>query len=225
MSTAVITQLPEYTQPSAYMDFDQPTVAAFAAKYGTGNTDVEKAINLYYAVRDGFWYDPYHINMGHNALKASALIARGSGYCGEKANFLAAVARACGIPARLGFATVRNHIGVEKLQEILQSDLFVFHGFTELYLNGKWVKATPAFNKELCQKVGVQPLEFDGVNDSIFQEYDHAGNKHMEYVHNYGVFTEVPRDLMISELKKYYPHLFEGPKNNANGHYFITGDE
>lgn len=215
----------EYLASSLYMDYDNPSVASFAKQHAKGTTDIEKAVSLYYAVRDGFWYDPYHIDMSHDALKASSLPARGSGYCVEKANFLAAVSRASGIPARLGFATVRNHIGVEKLQQILQSDLFVFHGYTELYLNGKWVKATPAFNKELCDKVRVAPLEFNGVEDSIFQEYDHLGNKHMEYVDNYGVFTEVPRDLMIAELKKHYPHLFKGPKTNDSGHYFKTGDE
>lgn len=214
-----------YLASSLYMDFDNPAVAEFAAKHAKGSNNTEIAINLYNAVRDGFWYDPYHVNMSHNALKASSMIERGSGYCVEKANFLAAVARASGIPARLGFAIVRNHIGTEKLQQILKSDLFVFHGYTELYLSGKWVKATPAFNKELCEKFKVTPLEFDGVNDSVFQEYDPNGNRHMEYLHDYGIYAEVPRQLMIDELKKHYPHLFKGLGKNDSGHYFTAGDE
>ena len=28
------------------------------------------------------------------------------------------------------------------------TDLFVYHGYAELFLDGKWVKATPAFNVE-----------------------------------------------------------------------------
>jgi transglutaminase-like putative cysteine protease len=214
-----------YLAPSLYMDFNSLEVATFVAKHAKGTTDKEIAISLYYAVRDGFWYDPYHVNMSHKALKASSMIERGSGYCVEKANFLAAVARACNIPARLGFAIVRNHIGTEKLQEILRSDLFVFHGYTELYIDGQWVKATPAFNKELCERFNVTPLEFDGEHDSVFQEYDAQGNKHMEYLHDYGIFAEVPRDLMVDELKKHYPHLFKGLGHNDSGHYFTAGNE
>lgn len=214
-----------YLAPSLYMDFNSPEVAAFVAKHAEGKTDKEKAISLYYAVRDGFWYDPYHVNMSHIALKASSMIERGSGYCVEKANFLATVARACNIPARLGFAIVRNHIGTEKLQQILKSDLFVFHGYTELYINGQWVKATPAFNKELCERFSVTPLEFDGEHDSVFQEFDAQGNKHMEYLHDYGIFAEVPRELMVNELKKHYPHLFKGLGHNDSGHYFTEGNE
>jgi transglutaminase-like putative cysteine protease len=214
-----------YLAPSLYMDFNSLEVATFVAKHAKGRTDKEIAISLYYAVRDGFWYDPYHVNMSHKALKASSMIERGSGYCVEKANFLAAVARACNIPARLGFAIVRNHIGTEKLQEILRSDLFVFHGYTELYIDGQWVKATPAFNKELCERFNVTPLEFDGEHDSVFQEYDAQGNKHMEYLHDYGIFAEVPRDLMVDELKKHYPHLFKGLGHNDSGHYFTAGNE
>ena len=214
-----------YLAPSLYMDFNSPEVAGFVANYAKGRTDKEIAISLYYAVRDGFWYDPYHVNMSHKALKASSMIERGSGYCVEKANFLAAVARACNIPARLGFAIVRNHIGTEKLQEILRSDLFVFHGYTELYIDGQWVKATPAFNKELCERFNVTPLEFDGEHDSVFQEYDAQGNKHMEDLHDYGIFAEVPRELMVDELKKHYPHLFKGLGHNDSGHYFTAGNE
>ncbi len=214
-----------YLAPSLYMDFNSPEVAAFVAKHAKGTIDKEVAISLYYAVRDGFWYDPYHVNMSHKALKASSMIERGSGYCVEKANFLAAVARACNIPARLGFAIVRNHIGTEKLQQILKSDLFVFHGYTELYIDGQWVKATPAFNKELCERFNVTPLEFDGEHDSVFQEFDAQGNKHMEYLHDYGIFAEVPRELMVEELKKHYPHLFKGLGHNDSGHYFTEGNE
>lgn len=215
-----------YLSAEGYMDFNHPAIAAFAQEHGHGSTDIEKAVNLYYAVRDGFLYDPYHVNMSHHELLASTTLLRGSGYCVEKANLLGAVARYHGIPARLGFAIVRNHIGTEKLQRILRSDLFVFHGYTELFLNGQWVKATPAFNKELCEKFNVHPLEFDGVTDSIFQEYTPGGEKHMDYVHDYGIFAEVPRDMMVAELKKHYPHLFE--KNSVpgtSGRYFTAGDE
>jgi len=164
---------------------------------------------LYHAIRDGWRYDPYRIDLRPEAMKASALLTRDHGYCIEKANLLAAAARSLGIPARLGFANVKNHIGTEKLEKLLKTNLMVFHGFTELYLNGKWVKATPAFNKQLCKKLSVKPLDFNGRDDSIFQQYAADGSRFMEYVHNYGHFADVPRDLFIQELRKYYPHVFE----------------
>lgn len=206
------------------MDFDNALVETFAKQHGTGNNPQEIAVSLYYAVRDGFKYNPFIIDLSHNGLKASTTITRGEGYCGEKANLLAAVARYCGIPARLGFAIVRNHIGTDRLEQLLQTDRLVFHGYTELFINEKWVKATPAFNKALCDKLGVEPLEFDGETDSIFQEFDHDGGRYMEYLHYYGEFAEVPRDYMIAELKANYPHLFQPNLPKIEGMLFTTGD-
>jgi len=116
-----------------------------------------------------------------------------------------------GIPARLGFGNVINHLATQRLKELMGSDLFVFHGYTELFIDGKWVKATPAFNREMCEKFGTIPLEFDGVSDSVFHPYDRNGNLHMEYVHNYGSFDDMPYELMIEEMKKYYPQWFGQP--------------
>ncbi len=93
------------------------------------------------------------------------------GHCIDKALLLAACARVLGIPSRLHFANVRNHIGTAKLEAMLGTDLLVFHGYTELFLEGRWVAATPAFNKELCAHLKVPPLEWDGRTDAIFQAY------------------------------------------------------
>lgn len=89
----------------------------------------------------------------------------------------------------------------------MKSDIFVFHGYAEILLEGKWVKATPAFNKSLCDRAGILPLEFDGEHDSIFHPFDKSGNKHMEYLHDYGSFDDLPFDRMIDEYDIHYPHL------------------
>jgi transglutaminase-like putative cysteine protease len=199
-----------YLAPAFYIDSDHPAVRAWALSHASPDcSPTEKAIHLYYAVRDGFRYNPFHLDLRPASMKASHLLTRDGGYCGEKACLLAAAARAVGIPARLGFAIVRNHIGTERLEDYLKTDKLVFHGFTELFLEGQWVKATPAFNKELCEKLGVAPLEFDGRQDSIFQEYDRQGGRFMEYLHDYGSFEDLPRDLFISEIRHHYPHFFE----------------
>ena len=87
------------------------------------------------------------------------------------------------------------------------SDIFVFLGYAEIFLNGKWVKATPAFNKSLCERAGILPLEFDGEHDSIFHPFDKSGKKHMEYLCDHGSFDDLPYERMIEEYDKSYPHL------------------
>lgn len=209
---------PVYLQPGTYVDSDHPAVQAFAERHTRGITDTrEQATALYYAVRDGFRYDPYDLNMTEEGLKASDLLNREHGYCIEKAALLAAAARAKGIPSRLGFANVRNHIGVDKYVQALGSDVLVFHGYTELWVEGRWVKATPAFNKELCEKFKVAPLEWDGTEDSMFQEFNGEGSRYMEYTHWYGTFADIPRDLLLQELRKHYPHLIEAYEQGKVG--------
>ena len=204
------TIIESYLAPAEFVNSDSEEVIAFAKKaIGDAVWPVEKAVKLYYAVRDGFNYNPYVIDLSKEAMKASHLLQRDYGYCVEKACLLAAVARAVGIPSRLGFAKVRNHIATEKLEERLKTNVLVFHGYAELFLDGKWIKATPAFNKSLCEKLNVDSLEFNGKEDSVFQSYNQQGGEFMEYLHDYGTFDDIPRDLFISELKTHYPHLFE----------------
>ena len=113
------------------------------------------------------------------------------------------------IPARFCFFDVKNHIGVEKLVELLKTDVLVFHACVDIYLNDNWIKATPAFNEALCKYLGVEPLEFDGVTDSVFQQYDDKGEVFMEYLKEYGTFHDIPHDMFVLLLKQNYPHFFE----------------
>ena len=200
----------EYLQPTEFLDFDQEIVRRFAEKNTAGaQTDREKAVKLYYAVRDGFQYNPYLLDLRREGLTASNLLSRNRGYCVEKAVLLAACARAVGVPSRLSFYIVRNHIATEKLERKLKKNYLVFHGAAEVFLSGNWLKSTPAFNAGLCKYLGVDPLEFDGTQDSIFQEYDHRGHVFMSYLHDYGAFSDLPYELYLEELKKHYPHIFD----------------
>ena len=121
-----------------------------------------------------------------------------------KASLLCALGRACGIPSRIGFATVRNHLATRQLIEHLGTDLFVYHGFTEFYLEERWIKATPAFNSELCRKHNVAPLEFNGCDDSIFHAYNLEKKLFMEYVEDHGTYSDVPLDVILAGWKKVY---------------------
>ena len=129
-------------QSGEYVDSASPVIAAFAARVcGDASDDVTRAVRLYYAVRDDIVYTPYCDFRARDTFRASACLVRGSGFCVAKAALLAAAARALGIPARVGFADVRNHLTTPKLRRFMGTDTFYHHGYTELFLEGKWVKA------------------------------------------------------------------------------------
>jgi transglutaminase-like putative cysteine protease len=199
-----------YLDPTFYLDSDSPGVADFARNAASsGNTDVERAVRLYFAVRDGIRYDPFQIDFRREDFRASAVLKRGTGFCVPKAILLAAAARALGIPSRLRFADVKNHLTTERLRKKMGSDLFIFHGYTELFLEGGWVKATPTFNIDLCRKAGVPPLDFDGRTDAVFHAFDGEGKKYMEYVKDRGTYSDLPYDAIMETYRKHYPLFFE----------------
>ncbi|MBI5721633.1 MAG: transglutaminase family protein [Burkholderiales bacterium] len=192
-------------RPTAFIDSDHAAVRAFAALHARGASPRERAVALYLAVRDGFRYDPYRVDMSPAGLRASTVLANGYGWCVPKAVLLAAACRAVGIPARLGYADVRNHLSTERMREVMQTDLFVWHGYTDILIEGRWLKATPAFNLQLCERFGLVPLEFDGRADSIYHPYDRAGNRHMEYVRQRGSFDDLPLAQMLADFAALYP--------------------
>ena len=196
----------KYLLPTAIIDSDSQHIIEHTEKIiGTAvSSAVEKAVKLYYAVRDGIWYDPYYPFYRAEHYRASHVLKSGRGYCVSKASLLCALGRACKIPSRIGFATVRNHLATRQLIAFLGTDLFVYHGFTEFYLDGKWVKATPAFNVELCKRHKVVPLEFNGREDSIFQPYSLEKKQFMEYLEDHGTYADIPLDDIVNAWKVTY---------------------
>ncbi|HMV80745.1 MAG TPA: transglutaminase-like domain-containing protein [Leptospiraceae bacterium] len=170
-------------------------------------SEKEKAKALYYKVRDEIRYDPYHILLKPEFLRASEIVKRRYGFCVEKALLLAAVSRLAGIPSKIGFANVRNHISSPRLSSLMKTDIFVYHGYTEMFIEGKWVKCTPAFNKSLCDRAGIFTLEFDGENNSLFHPLDLQGKKHMEYLQDFGTRDDLPYQEMMDKYAEAYPHL------------------
>jgi len=230
----------EYLRSGVYIDSHHPSVIQFSdrvagspafpgegsapgggsAPAGVGPSEArEKAVALYYAVRDEFRYDPYRIDLNPEAMKASALIARGYGFCIAKAVLLSAAARVQGIPARLGFADVKNHLTTARLRRSMGTDIFVYHGYAELLIDGKWVKATPAFNKALCERFGVTPLEFDGVHDSVFQPFDGQGNQYMEYLKDHGRHADLPLKELRLAFEEAYPRLMSKGVCDLSGRF------
>lgn len=194
-----------YLNPTSIIDSDNPLIIEYAQELrGSTEDPVEIAKRLFLAVRDGITYDPYTPFFLPEHYRASSVLKRKRGFCIPKASLLCALSRASGVPARIGFATVRNHLATPQLLEFLGSDLFPYHAYVEFHLEEKWVKATPAFNKELCEKFGVPPLDFDGRNDAMFQPYNLEKKKFMEYVEFLGVYADIPVNEIVSGFKKAY---------------------
>jgi transglutaminase-like putative cysteine protease len=195
----------EYLRPTAIIDNDNTKVRNYAHQAAEGGHEaVEKAVQLYLAVRDGIRYDPYAPFYRPEHYRAGYVLERGRSFCIPKASLLCALGRVCKIPSRVGFATVKNHLATRQLLDFLGSNLFVYHGFVEFYLEGKWVRATPAFNRELCHKHRVPPLEFNGIEDSVFQAYNLDNQKFMEYVEYLGSTPDIPVALILQAWKKAY---------------------
>lgn len=207
---------PEFLAPSTFIDSGAPAVRDFATDaVRDAHGDREKAVRLYYAVRDGIRYDPYSIRAARQIFVASDVLAVKSAFCIPKANLLAAAARAVGIPAGVGLADVKNHLTTRKLRDLMGTDVFIYHGYTVLHLDGRWVKCTPAFNIELCEKFQVLPLEFDGEHDSLMHPFDAKQQRHMEYLKDHGIFAEFPYDRVMGDFQKLYPGFFKQQVSGA----------
>jgi len=208
MKTDLLVDPPPETclAPTAIIDCDHPAVAGIAAKTAgqAAGDPVRQAVNLYYFVRDTIWYDPYTPFYLPEHYRASSVLERGRGFCIPKAALLCALGRAAGIPSRLGFATVKNHLATKQLIDFLGCDLFAYHGFVEFYLEDRWVKATPAFNAELCRRHDVPPLEFNGREDSLFQPLNLQKKRFMEYIEDHGSYYDVPLAAIVSAWKRIY---------------------
>ncbi|HEV2548033.1 MAG TPA: transglutaminase domain-containing protein [Stellaceae bacterium] len=195
-------------RPGRFIDSDHPAVAAFAAEAsGDASDPVASAVKLYYAVRDRILYDPYVPSGDPDTYRASAVLARGRGYCVGKASLLAAAARARGLAARIAFADVRNHLATPRLLALIGTDVFIYHGITELWLGGRWVKATPSFNLALCEKFRIRPLDFDGRANAVLHPFDRDGRQHMEYLREHGSYADVPVHILMPAMAQAYPRL------------------
>lgn len=200
--------LQPYLSATEFVESDDPDIVELARQITAGTDDeIERACRLFYAVRDGIRYDAYNIHVTRESLRATHVLSAGRSWCVPKSVLLAAMCRAAGIACRLCYANVRNHMATRKLLEFIGTDVFYYHGYNELCLRGRWVKATVSFNRALCEKARLAPLDFDGVNDSIYHPFDLAGRRYMEYLHDYGPNADVPYDDLVATFAEKYPNV------------------
>lgn len=198
----------QFLSAGRFIDSDSPQVVDFAhTATAEANDSLERVLRLYRAVRDGITYDPYVDFTDPANFRASRVLAARRGFCIGKAALLAACCRVVGTPARVGYADVKNHLTSPRLYAMLKSDVFIWHSYAEILVADRWLKATPAFDLALCQRVGLEPLDFDGQSDSLFHPFDRAGRRHMEYLRDRGAFADVPFEAIQADFRTAYPSL------------------
>lgn len=217
-----MTALPPDLAPTRTLDYQEPAVADFARQAAGSGSERERAVRLYYAVRDGVRYDPYAFRMGIDDFRASETLRSRATWCVPKAILLAACCRQQGIRAKVGFADVKNHLATERLLQLAGTDLFVWHGYVSMLLEGRWVKATPAFNIEMCRRFEVLPLEFDGTTDSLMHPFNARNQRHMEYVRERGTYDDLPYQAMALDMRRVYPRLIAFAESRAGAGKFET---
>jgi transglutaminase-like putative cysteine protease len=204
--------LPEFLVSTAFVDSTSSEVREFVSRSLDNTPDLsatDKAICLFEAVRDRIKYNPFDIGTVEDEYRASRIAGKPSNYCVPKAILLTAALRAAGIPAAVGFADVRNHLNSPKLADLMRTDVFIYHGYVALWLDGNLFKVTPAFNTELCERFGVRQLIFDGKSDALFHEFDTNSQRHMEYVRDRGWFADTPIGQLLREFRVTYPKLWQ----------------
>lgn len=193
-------------QATEFLDYDTPEIRGFVDR--TVDTDVsarEKAVALYYAVRDDVLYEVYGIDLSREGLRASTIARNGKGFCLHKSVLYAAAVRSVGVPSRIVLADVRNHLASERLKKLVGGEVF-FHAFTSVFLDGRWVKATPVFNGLLCRLYGMPALEFDGTEDSLHHPYG-DGSARMEFLNSHGEFDDLPYEFVMDHMHRKHPQF------------------
>jgi transglutaminase-like putative cysteine protease len=187
-----------YLRPTAIIDSDSTSIKEKARQLvGDSNETAGKAKDLFYFVRDEIKYNMWVFNDQPEYYRASRTLELGQGFCMFKAILLVALARSVAIPSRIRLVAVRNHLVADKVRNLLGGNLFPTHGYDELYIDGNWVKANPAFDSKMCQKNRLIPVEFDGRNDALFHRHNLDGKLHIEYIHDYGYYDDLPFEKIV----------------------------
>ncbi len=185
------------------IDADHEKIVEKAMELTGGcSTSVEKAIALFYFVRDSIKYNVYMVSVFIDDFRASRILEWGKGYCVQKAVLLTALGRAAGIPCRLAFAKIKNHKLPPKVLEWSGTDIFPRHGYNQFFLEGRWVNLAASFDKDLCVKNGLPTADFDGTRDAVLPERDLRGEPYIEYLEKYPPTDDLPFEWIAERLAR-----------------------
>ncbi len=190
-----------YLRATSTIDADHEAIREKASELcAPCPADPERARALFLFVRDQIHYNVYMISTFLEDFRASTILERGVGYCVQKAVLLAALGRAVGIPSRLVFAKIRNHRAPAELRSQTGIDVLPSHGYMQFFIKDRWVNATPAFDRSLCERIGVPVCDFDGYHDAILADRDLTGKPYIEYVEKYEPQADLPFEWLRARI-------------------------
>ncbi len=197
-------------EPTYYIDHDDPAVVKIVKELTAGcDTTGEKLQAIFYFVRDQIPYNMYAVSGNIEDYKASKILAAGKGFCIQKAILFTALARAAGIPSRLVIVAIRNHLISPEVIELLGGNLFFPHGYSQVWLNDRWVDIAATFDQPLCERLGAEAAEFDGQNDTLLPKTDLKGNPFIEYIDHHGIYADLPWDYIMEKMPGYYDERWQ----------------
>ena len=201
----------QYLQETEFFDISSDYVQETLEKLElNGLSEKETAIKLFYHVRDSIGYSIKPVNLEKYTYTASLVLQQKKSFCIPKAIALGTLARAAGIPSRIHFVDFINHRLSDDLEKMWGTKVMAAHCYTELYIENKWVKATPALDKAICDRHNFKTVEFDGENDALLHSLDRDGNPHAEYVKDRGTQPDMSLRLVASVFKEVYDGVNDG---------------
>ena len=198
-------ELGAFLAPSPGVDCEDGRIRDLSARLTRGlSSSREKAAALFLFARDQVRYVPYAPFESIEDYLGPVVLERGYGFCTQKTSLLVGLCRAAGIPARFRYADLVNHNMPGRLEWVMQSNRMIFHTYAELFVEGKWLKATPSFEHSLCEKMGWRLVEFDGTADAVLPATDLSGRPHIGYLLDRGPDAGIPlQDMLAAWLEGY----------------------
>lgn len=198
-------ELEDYLAPAPGVSCEEPELFDLARSIVRGSkNDIEAAVKLFYWVRDRIRYSAYVPFWDLRHYHASTVIGRGCGYCVQKSALLAALCRSLGFPTRLTFVDIENNLLGSNLADYLETKIMTFHCYAEIFLGGKWVKATPTFERELCESLGWKVVEFNGRDNAMLPAEALDGRPHIRYLRTHFTSAGIPLDRILESWVAFY---------------------
>ncbi len=194
-------EMDSYLRPTETIDCDNRNIREMATRLTAGVAgETQKASKLFYFTRDDIHYNVYMISTRLEDFRASRVLERKKGYCVQKSILLAALSRALGIPSRLAFAKIQNHRAPDDLKSQTGTNILPAHGYAQLFLQGRWVSLSPSFDRDLCARNNLPPVEFDGTNHALMPSTDLLGRPFIDYIEKYEPHPDFPFQWLRSRV-------------------------
>jgi transglutaminase-like putative cysteine protease len=197
MTKSALSNLPRNpatsVKPGYCVDSDAPAVRNITAKLTARCRDArERARRLFDFVRDEIRYNFAPDVHQRRDFKASHTLELGNGFCMQKAALYAALCRASGIPARIGFQDLVDYKITGQFRELMGTNELSGHGMNAVYLDGRWLAVDCTLDRGLVERKNYRLVEFDGLHDALLPKTDRAGKPHFEILKQRGFYNDTP---------------------------------